>query len=82
MGRWEEVKEKEELFEVLTTSCMERQMLEINKQFENGGGWTPEGAEALLRHLQLWLFEPEKWLQQVLSDNGIDLPDLLYNSLI
>lgn len=76
------VKEKSELFEVLTTSCMERQMLEINKRFENGGGWTPEGAEALLRHLQLWLFEPEKWLQQVLPDDGVEMPDLLYNSLI
>ena len=75
------VKKKTELFEVLTTSCMERQMLEVNKRFENGGGWTPQGAEALLKHLQLWLFEPDRWWKKVLPGNGVKRPDFLYNSL-
>jgi hypothetical protein len=41
-----------ELFEVRTTGPLEREMKEINKRFENGGGWTQEGAESLLWHFQ------------------------------
>lgn len=50
-------------FTVYTTSHMEREMVEINKRFENGGGWTPEGAENLLWLHQLNRFEPEKYTQ-------------------
>jgi len=50
-------------FTIQTTSHMEREMVEINKRFENGGGWTPEGAENLLWLHQLNRFEPEKYNQ-------------------
>ena len=71
-----------ELFEVMTTSPMERQMPEVNKRFENGGGWTQEGAEALLFHWQLWMIEPETWLNNVVSNAGVTMPDFVQNSLI
>lgn len=76
------VKSHSELFDVLTTSCMERMMVELNKRFENGGGWTPQGAEALLSHLQLWLYEPEQWIQHVLPNEELAWPDFVYNSHI
>lgn len=50
-------------FTTHTTSHMEREMVELNKRFENGGGWTPEGAENLLWLHQLKRFEPEKYTQ-------------------
>ena len=48
-----------------TTSHVEREMREINKRFENGGGWTPHGARAMLAHHQLRRCEPENWNQQL-----------------
>jgi len=50
-------------FTTHTTSHMEREMVEINKRFENGGGWTSQGAESLLWFHQLKRFEPEKYTQ-------------------
>lgn len=50
-----------EEFTTHTTSHMEREMVEINKRFENGGGWTPRGAEKLLWLHQLKRFEPQKY---------------------
>lgn len=78
----ENVEENPELFEVMTTSPMERQMPELNKRFENGGGWTEDGAAALLFHRQLWMIDPETWLNQVLDNAGITMPDYFQNSLI
>ena len=52
-----------EAFTTLTTSHLEREMVEINKRFENGGGWTPKGATSLLWLHQLHRFEPEKYKQ-------------------
>lgn len=72
----------EELFEVRTTAPMERQMKEVNKRFENGGGWTQRGAESLLWHCQLWLIEPEKWRKNILPNDGPAWPELFQNSLI
>lgn len=74
--------EDEELFDVCTTAPMERQMQEINKRFENGGGWSRPGAESMLWHLQKWLIEPEKWLDQILPDDGTAWPEFFKNSLI
>jgi len=71
-----------ELFEIRTTGPLEREMKEINKRFENGGGWTQEGAESLLWHLQLWLHEPEKWLNNLITDDESVMFDFLQNSLI
>ncbi|MFB6357026.1 MAG: hypothetical protein ABEJ65_10990 [bacterium] len=76
------VDEHESLFDVITTSSMERQMVEVNKRFENGGGWTQKGAEALLWHYQLWLIEPENWLDQVLPSEESVMTEFLQNSLI
>lgn len=76
------VEENPSLFDVVTTSPMEREMVELNKRFENGGGWTQSGAEALLWHLQLWLINPVNWLDQVWSDDGSGMTEFLQNSLI
>lgn len=51
--------------EVETTSHVEREMLEINKRFENGGGWTQTGAKAMLLHHQMRRHEPENWKRQL-----------------
>lgn len=48
-----------------TTSHVEREMREINKRFENGGGWTARGAGAMLAHHQLRRCEPKNWNQQL-----------------
>lgn len=50
-------------FTVQTTSHVEREMKELNKRFENGGGWTPAGAENLLWLHQLNRFEPKRFTQ-------------------
>jgi hypothetical protein len=50
-------------FTVRTTSHLEREMVEINKRFENGGGWTPRGAQNLLWLHQLKRHEPRKYEQ-------------------
>lgn len=50
-------------FTVQTTSHLEREMVEINKRFENGGGWSARGARNLLWLHQLKRFEPEKYTQ-------------------
>lgn len=50
---------------VETTSHVEREMLEINKRFENGGGWTRRGAEAMLLHHQMRRHEPDNWTRQL-----------------
>lgn len=76
------VEENKGLFDVITTSPMERQMVEVNKRFENGGGWTQQGAKALLWHYQLWLIEPENWLDQVLPSEESVMSEFLQNSLI
>jgi hypothetical protein len=76
------VETHKELFDVITTSPMERQMVEVNKRFENGGGCTQKGAEALLWHYQLWLIDPENWLNQVLPSEESVMSEFLQNSLI
>lgn len=76
------VDENPSLFDVITTSALERQMVEVNKRFENGGGWTRKGAKALLWHYQLWLIEPENWLNQVLPNEESVMSEFLQNSLI
>lgn len=48
-------------FSVQTTSHLEREMVEINKRFENGGGWTCQGAESLLWLHQLRRHEPKRY---------------------
>lgn len=48
-----------------TTSHVEREMREINKRFENGGGWKVRGARAMLAHHQLRRFEPINWNRQL-----------------
>lgn len=50
-------------FTTHTTSHVEREMVEVNKRFENGGGWTQQGAENLLWLHQLKRFEPNKYAQ-------------------
>jgi RNase P subunit RPR2 len=50
---------------VETTSHVEREMLEINKRFENGGGWTRRGAKAMLLHHQMRRHEPDNWKRQL-----------------
>lgn len=50
-----------EQFTVRTTSHLEREMVEINKRFENGGGWTREGAKKLLWLHQLHRHEPRQY---------------------
>lgn len=76
------VEEHPELFDVQTTSPMERRMVELNKRFENGGGWTKKGARALLWHHELGVLEPEKWLDEVRPNDGPELPEFFQNSLI
>jgi hypothetical protein len=76
------VQDHPSVFDVITTSALERQMVEVNKRFENGGGWTPEGAKALLWHYQLWLIEPENWLNRVLPNEESVMSEFLQNSLI
>jgi hypothetical protein len=61
----QQMDEHPEAFTVGTTSHLEREMVEINKRFQNGGGWTPSGAEHLLGLHQLHRFEPEKYHQTV-----------------
>lgn len=70
-----------ELFDVETTGPLEREMKEINKRFENGGGWTQPGAEAMLRHLQLWKYDRDEWEQQVMKNGGSQMPDFEHNSV-
>lgn len=48
-------------FTTHTTSHLEREMVEVNKRFENGGGWTRRGAQNLLWLHQLNRHEPEKY---------------------
>ncbi|MFB6347164.1 MAG: hypothetical protein ABEK50_15685, partial [bacterium] len=62
-------------YEVQTTSPVEREMQEINKRFENGGGWTRSGAEAMLKHLQLWRHENDQYKQQIRSNGGNCMPN-------
>lgn len=71
---------KSDQFEVQTTSPAEREMQEINKRFENGGGWTQPGAEAMLKHLQLWRHDNDQYKQQMRSNGGNCEPDLTLNS--
>lgn len=54
-----------EAFTVQTTSHVEREMKELNKRFENGGGWTPTGAENLLWLHQLNRFEPKRFTETI-----------------
>lgn len=58
-----EVAAHPEAFTVQTTSHLEREMVELNKRFENGGGWTAQGAQNLLWLHQLNRFEPDKYEQ-------------------
>lgn len=53
--------EQAQAFSVQTTSHLEREMVEINKRFENGGGWTCQGAESLLWLHQLQRHEPKRY---------------------
>jgi len=70
-----------ELFDVETTGPLEREMVEINKRFENGGGWTQPGAEAMLRHLQLWKYDRDEWERQVMKNGGSAVPYFEHNSV-
>lgn len=54
-----------EAFTVQTTSHVEREMKELNKRFENGGGWTPSGAENMLWLHQLNRFEPKRFTNTI-----------------
>ncbi|MFB6198251.1 MAG: hypothetical protein ABEI52_08310 [Halobacteriaceae archaeon] len=51
--------------ELQTTSLVEREMNEVNKRFENGGGWTEYGGEAMIRHHQMLRHEPDEWMNQM-----------------
>lgn len=52
-------------FTVQTTSHVEREMKELNKRFENGGGWTPAGAENLLWLHQLNRHDPKRFTKTI-----------------
>jgi hypothetical protein len=69
-------------FEVQTTSPVEREMQEINKRFENGGGWTRSGAEAMLKHLQFWRHDNDQYKQQMRSNGGRRISNITLNSHI
>lgn len=58
LGALRQMDHRPQAFTVQTTSHVEREMKELNKRFENGGGWTPAGAESLLWLHQLNRFEP------------------------
>lgn len=51
--------------ELQTTSLAEREMKEINKRLENGGGWTDHGGEAMIQHHQMLRHEPDEWTDQM-----------------
>lgn len=57
----QEMEDHPQDFTVQTTSHVEREMKELNKRFENGGGWTTTGAEKLLWLHQLSRFEPKRF---------------------
>lgn len=54
-----------EAFTVQTTSHVEREMKELNKRFENGGGWTTSGAQNLLWLHQLNRHEPKRFTETI-----------------
>lgn len=61
-------------FSVQTTSPLERWMWEIDKRFENGGGWTKSGAEAMLNHHELLHHHPEYWETEMKNYWGKAMP--------
>lgn len=74
------VREHPEAFGMRTNSLMEREMVEINKRFENGGGWSKHGGQALLKHFEFWRHEPETWEREVRSNAGASMPSKQQNS--
>lgn len=68
--------------ELQTTSLVEREMKEINKRFENGGGWTQHGGEAMIRHHQMLRHEPEEWTNQMTDLVGNAMTPSSQNSVI
>ncbi len=47
-------------------------MKEINKRFENGGGWTAKGAENLLWHHQMYRYHESWWKRKLAELMGSD----------
>jgi hypothetical protein len=68
--------------ELQTTSLVEREMKEINKRFENGGGWTEHGGEAMIRHHQMLRHEPDEWMNQMTDLVGNAISPSPQNSVI
>lgn len=69
-------------YELQTTSLVEREMKEINKRFENGGGWTDHGGEAMIRHHQMLRHEPDEWMNQMTAMVGNAISPSAQNSVI
>jgi len=69
-------------YELQTTSLAEREMKEINKRLENGGGWTDHGGEAMIQHHQMLRHQPEKWTNQMTEILGNAMSPSTQNSVI
>lgn len=69
-----------ETFAVQTTSPLERWMWEIDKRFENGGGWTEPGAQAMLNHHELLHHHPDYWETEMRKYWGNAMPQNGKNS--
>jgi hypothetical protein len=74
------VRNNEKDFGIKTNSLIEREMVEINKRFENGGGWSKRGGTAMLKHHQLWRHDTDEWKQQMRNSDGSASPDDQQNS--
>jgi hypothetical protein len=68
--------------ELQTTSLAEREMKEINKRLENGGGWTDHGGKAMIQHHQMLRHEPEEWTNQMTEILGNAMSHSTQNSVI
>ncbi len=62
-------------FATHSTSWVEREMVELNKRFENGAVWSQHGSGAMLAHHQMLRHHPKKWEQQMKQKLGNTVPD-------
>lgn len=62
-------------FATHSTSWVEREMVELNKRFENGAVWSQHGSGAMLAHHQMLRHHPNTWEQQMNQKLGNTVPD-------